>query len=616
MSLKLGNDDVTKVMLGSTEVSAVYKGTDEVWSAEEPVVIEPIDDITEVFSVWPYKGTGDGSTKRIINGTNLADGGLVWIKARASTNNHVLFDTERKNTYGPYHTLYSNLSNAAAAASTGVNEFFDDGFDIRGNGSESNGATDYVAWSFQKRPGFMDIVMWKGDGVAGRKIPHNLGVQPGMIIVKNMSLGANWRVYHQSLGATKNLILDEEYAALTQSGMWNDTEPTDKVFTVGDNGGTNSNTADYDYIAYVFADGSLDGSIIKCGSYTGNNSSTQAVDCGFKAGYVLVKSADAVGYWAIVDAERGMPQTSTPTLRANENLKEVTGSEVGIAQDDSGFFVNGGKYNDNGKKYVYMAIKAPPPPPPGPWGTEALSGQRYCYFELQKAGVTFPTDDFTVELWFKSFGGPNQGSYASLFGAWSHPPSNGWMVGYNMNNNDSTQDISVMHRGYSDTYEYKKIATNAMTDWTHFAMTKTGGYIYFWINGVNVKGVSASSYTWGGHTQFYCGGSAIRDAAYGTYSNFRISNIVRYTWQFTPPASPFEPDANTLVLAHQGPEFKDYSGNNVNMEPGGGCKITQDSPWTARDTYSEVANAQNKAAAVKEKVVDKVKDSKDIKDDE
>ena len=32
MSLKLGNDDVTKVMLGSTEVSAVYKGTDQVWT--------------------------------------------------------------------------------------------------------------------------------------------------------------------------------------------------------------------------------------------------------------------------------------------------------------------------------------------------------------------------------------------------------------------------------------------------------------------------------------------------------------------------------------------------------------------------------------------------------
>ena len=85
----------------------------------------------------------------------------------------------------------------------------------------------------------------------------------------------------------------------------------------------------------------------------------------------------------------------------------------------------------------------------------------------------------------------------------------------------------------------------------------------------------------------------------GTYSSFRISNIVRYSVPFNPPTTHFEPDANTLVLAHYGPEFKDYSGNNVNMEPGGGCVITNDSPWTARDTYSEVANAQRKAAAVK-----------------
>lgn len=254
--------------------------------------------------------------------------------------------------------------------------------------------------------------------------------------------------------------------------------------------------------------------------------------------------------------------------------------------------------------------------PAGPWGTEALSGQRYCYFELQKAGVTFPTDNWTVELWFKSFGGPNHGSYASLFGAWSHPRNNGWMVGYNMNNNSSTQTISVMHQMHNDTYEYAAITNNAMANWTHFAMTKVGGQLMFYINGTRIKTISAGSYTWGGHTQFYCGGSGIRDAAFGTYSNFRISNVDRYAGaNGTPPASHFEPDANTLVLAHQGPEFKDYSGNNVNMVQGTGCKITQDSPWSARDTYSEVANAQLKAAAVKEAVADKVKNSKDIKDD-
>ena len=56
MSLKLGNTDVDGIMLGDKEVSVVYKGTEEVWSAG--VGIEPIPDdkITEVFSVWPYTG--------------------------------------------------------------------------------------------------------------------------------------------------------------------------------------------------------------------------------------------------------------------------------------------------------------------------------------------------------------------------------------------------------------------------------------------------------------------------------------------------------------------------------------------------------------------------------
>ena len=37
MSLRLGNQDVTKVMLGDQEVSAVYKGTEEVWSSSGEV---------------------------------------------------------------------------------------------------------------------------------------------------------------------------------------------------------------------------------------------------------------------------------------------------------------------------------------------------------------------------------------------------------------------------------------------------------------------------------------------------------------------------------------------------------------------------------------------------
>ena len=160
-------------------------------------------------------------------------------------------------------------------------------------------------------------------------------------------------------------------------------------------------------------------------------------------------------------------------------------------------------------------------------------------------GVTFPTDNFTVETWFKSFGGPNHGSYASIFGAWSHPTNHGWMFGYNMNNNDGTVNLDVMHKLYSDTYKYESVDRNALSSWSHVAMVKRGSTIYWYINGKNVKAHSDNGYTWGGHTQFYCGGSGIRDAAYGTYSNFRISNVARYTQDFTPPSTHFEADANT-----------------------------------------------------------------------
>ena len=49
----------------------------------------------------------------------------------------------------------------------------------------------------------------------------------------------------------------------------------------------------------------------------------------------------------------------------------------------------------------------------------------------------------------------------------------------------------------------------------------------------------------------------------------------------------------------------------MNMEPGGGCVITQDSPWTARDTYSPVANAQIKAREAAEKIKDKREEDAD-----
>jgi hypothetical protein len=63
MALKLGNDEVTKVMLGSGEVSAVYKGTEEVWTSAP----EPIENV-RLLLIGGGGGGGLGSSSNVGGG--------------------------------------------------------------------------------------------------------------------------------------------------------------------------------------------------------------------------------------------------------------------------------------------------------------------------------------------------------------------------------------------------------------------------------------------------------------------------------------------------------------------------------------------------------------------
>ena len=72
-------------------------------------------------------------------------------------------------------------------------------------------------------------------------------------MIKKTSAGANWRVYHRGVGATKGLKLNGNDAEYTSSGYWNDTLPTSTEFTIGTSGECNDNGATY--VAYLFAGG-------------------------------------------------------------------------------------------------------------------------------------------------------------------------------------------------------------------------------------------------------------------------------------------------------------------------------------------------------------------------
>jgi len=300
------------------------------------------------------------------------EGGLVWLKRRAVGTNkgHHLYDTAR----GVTKMLSSDGSDTEETKSDGLKKFSNDGFSI-GTESQINGDTsDNVGWTFRKQPGFCDIVTWTGNGVSGREIPHSLGSVPGMILVKNLDLASDWRVFHRSLGPTKNVLLNGTNAALTQTGMWNDTAPTSTVFTVGNSGGVNGNTSTYNYVAYVFAHDAQNfgensnESIIKCGSYTGNGNNTgPIIDLGFEPQWVIIKDTSAGSTdWFMFDTTRNWNVVNASELKANTPALEaaVIGAYAWLKPLGNGFQITDAAtgLNTNGNNHIYMAIRRPNKP--------------------------------------------------------------------------------------------------------------------------------------------------------------------------------------------------------------------------------------------------------------
>ena len=169
------------------------------------------------------------------------EGGMVWIKGRSIGTSHIINDTVR----GAGNRINSNSSSGSSSGTAFLSEFNNNGFSIGNDNDVSYDNQTFASWSFRKQKGFFDIVTWTGNGVAGRDIAHSLGSVPGCIMVKNISAGYEWAVYHRSLGGTKNLQLSTPSTAITSQYFWNNTNPTATHFTTGLSTDTNKNGDNY-----------------------------------------------------------------------------------------------------------------------------------------------------------------------------------------------------------------------------------------------------------------------------------------------------------------------------------------------------------------------------------
>ena len=216
-----------------------------------------------------------------------------------------------------------------------------------------------ISHMFRRAPGFFDVVCYEGTGSA-RTVPHNLGVEPELIIIKTRDSNEAWRIYAKPLGNTYSLLLPYDYAKEgPQNGWWAGTTPVESQFSLGTEDGVNKNTENY--IAYLFA--SCPG-VSKVGSYTGPGIGNDIdVDCGFTSGarFVLIKRTDADNDWFCFDTVRGISTGSDdPFFFLNTYAAQVTDSDR-LDANTSGFTVRPNAdaesgLNTNGGEYIYLAI--------------------------------------------------------------------------------------------------------------------------------------------------------------------------------------------------------------------------------------------------------------------
>ena len=336
--------------------------------------------VEDVFSTYLYEGTG--AAKTITNGIDLsAEGGLVWTKARESASflDHFLVDSER----GGNKTLNSNTTGAEVTQNY-ISSFNTDGFTYANNTRNGESGIDYASWTFREAPKFFDCVTYTGNSTAGRTVSHNLGSVPAMIIIKRLDLATNWAVYHRSMGDGVGGGADENYymqlnntnARNASSAWWNNTAPTSTEFTLGN--GSNVNGVGSPFVAYLFAHNDGDGEfgptgdqdIIKCGSYTGNGSTTGPdIDLGFEPQWLMIKKASGSSEdWFLQDVMRGMPVTpaggsnlETRSVKPNASDAEAdNGLDFHIKANGFQVTTSTSKVNGNGETYIYTAIRRGP----------------------------------------------------------------------------------------------------------------------------------------------------------------------------------------------------------------------------------------------------------------
>ena len=303
--------------------------------------------------------------------------GLVWTKNRDATDNHQLYDSSR----GKQLVFASNTTAASTTVTDGLQKFLAGGQQIEDSDAINTAGESFVTWNWVANGGStstntdgsltstvqanttagFSIVEYTGNGGnAAATIGHGLSSAPEWMMVKFKDSVAAWSVYHKSVGATKRLQLNSTTTPLTDANIFNNTEPTSTVFSVGS---SLNQSSVFNYIVYCWH--SVEG-FSKFGSYTGNGSTDGTfVYTGFRPAWVMYKNITTASQWVIMDTKRSAFNPVGLNLLANATSVEDDGGTSQRKMDilSNGFKLRVGNYTDTNKSantYIYMAFSLHP----------------------------------------------------------------------------------------------------------------------------------------------------------------------------------------------------------------------------------------------------------------
>jgi len=329
------------------------------------------------FNTVAYTGTGSSNA---VTGVGFQPD-LVWIKNRATTGNHALFDAIN----GVTKYVNSNTTYALQTSAPTLTAFGTDGFtvgsssDLNGNGNnivswnwKANGAgsanTDgtaaNVTVSANTTAGF-SIVQF--DATQSRvSVGHGLGSTPDAIFMKETEGASGWVVGGFGLDWSGYLSL-QSTNAFNNDG--NDSSGTGRMFTPdgyaptasvwSTNGSAFLSGGTKTCIAYCFK--SIKG-FSKFGNYKGNgNADGPFIYTGFKPAFFLMKEAtDASTNWIMYDNKRSTFNAVDDFLKPNSSDAESTGLDFDFLSNGIKCRNNNGGINGSGNDYIYMAFAAEP----------------------------------------------------------------------------------------------------------------------------------------------------------------------------------------------------------------------------------------------------------------